>query len=161
VPGRHEEEDVRNLICAVVVAGFGAGATALAQDATKDSKTKTRITVEDGKDVTVTGCVARSSEGSFTLNHGAGKGGAVGSYVLLAEGDELDDLKDHVGHRVEVKGKAADMGDGRLKIKSESEVRTSEGDRKKRESTTSVKGDLEGLPYLGVKSVRMLASVCP
>jgi hypothetical protein len=145
----------------VAVSVCAAGAVGLAQDSTRDTKTKTRITVEDGKDVTVVGCVDRSSEGSFTLTHGANKSGAVGSYMLLADGDALDTLKDHVGHRVEIKGKAADQGDGRLKIKTESEVRTSDGDRKKRESTTSVEGALEGLPYLGVKSVRMLASVCP
>lgn len=152
---------MRNLVCAVAVSVCAAGAVGLAQDSTRDVKTKTRITVEDGKDVTVVGCVDRSGEGSFRLTHGANKDGAVDSYMLLADGDALDDLKDHVGHRVEIKGKAADRGDGRLKIKSESEVRTSDGDRKKRESTTSVEGALDGLPYLGVKSVRMLASVCP
>jgi hypothetical protein len=133
----------------------------MAQDAAKDTKTKTKITVEDGKDVTLTGCVARSHEGNFMLTNGTGKDGVEGSYMLVANGDELDDIKDHVGHRVEVKGKAADRGDGRLKIETESEVRNGEGDRKKRESTTSVEGDLVGLPYLGVKSVRMVASVCP
>jgi hypothetical protein len=152
---------VRNLLCAVAVSVCAASAVGLAQDATKDTKTKTRITVEDGKDVTVVGCVDRSSEGNFRLMHGANKDGHVGSYMLLADGDAFDDLKDHVGHHVEIKGKAADRGDGKLKIKTESEVRTNEGDRKKRESTTSVEGALEGLPYLGVKSVRMLASVCP
>ena len=29
----------------------------MAQDTGKDTKTKTKITVEDGKDVTLTGCV--------------------------------------------------------------------------------------------------------
>jgi hypothetical protein len=152
---------VRNLVCAVLVSVVGAGAAAVAQDAGKDTKSKTRITVEDGKDVTLTGCVSRSHQGDFMLTHAAGKEGAEGGYLLVANGDELDDLKDHVGHRVEIKGKAADRGDGRLKIKTESEVRNTEGDRKKRESTTNVEGDLAGLPYLGVKSVRMLATVCP
>ena len=152
---------MRNLVSVALVSFVALGATALAQDQTRDARSKTRITVEEGKDVTVTGCVARTSEGTMTLTHSAGRDGALGSYILLADGDDLEDLKDHVGHRVEVKGKAADQGDGRLKIKSESEVRTSEGERRKRESTTNVKGDLGGLPYLGVKSVRMLASVCP
>lgn len=152
---------MRNLGCALLVSLFAAGSTGLAQDAVTDSRTKTKITVEDGKNVTVTGCIGRTPEGNFTLTHGAGKDGALNSYILLAEGESQDTLKDHVGHRVEIRGKAADQGDGRLQIKSESEVRTSEGDRKKRESTTKVRGDLEGLPYLGVKSVRMLASVCP
>ena len=152
---------MRNLVSAMAILLGGAGAAALAQDQTTDAKTKTRITVEEGRNVTVTGCVGRTSEGTFTLNHSAGKDGALGSYILVADGDQMDDLRDHVGHRVEVKGKAADQGDGRVKIKSESEVRTSEGDRRKRESTTNVEGDLGGLPYLGVRSVRMLASICP
>jgi hypothetical protein len=151
---------VRNLLCAAFVSLLSGGVVALA-DVRQDTKSKTRITVEEGKDVAVTGCVVRTGEGNLALTNGADKDGAVGSYMLLAEGDVLDILKDHVGHRVELKGKAADKGDGRLKIKSESEVRTSEGDRKKRESTTNVEGDLDGLPYLGVKTVRMLASVCP
>jgi hypothetical protein len=53
---------------------------------------------------------------------------------------------------MEIKGKAADKGDGRLKIETES---------KKTESRSEVKGDLDGLPFLGVKSSRMLATVCP
>lgn len=109
----------------------------------------------------VTGCVARSSEGEFSLTHAAGKNGPLGSYVLVAEGGEKDALGDHVGHRVEIKGKAADRGDGEVTIKTQSEVRSGDGDKKKRESTTRVKGDLDGLPLLGVKSVRMLATVCP
>lgn len=148
---------MRHLRSAIVVCFLSAATAALAQDVSE--KTKTKITVEDGKDVTVTGCIRRTSEGNLTLVHGAGKDGPVGSYILV--GDDLDDLDDHVGHRVELKGTAVDQGDGRLKIKSASEVRTSGGDRKKRESTTSVEGNLEGLPYLGVKSVRMLANVCP
>jgi hypothetical protein len=152
---------VRNLVCAIVMSLVGSGAAALAQDQTTDAKTKTRITVEDGRAVMVTGCVDRTSEGTLILTHGAGKDGALNSYILVADGDDKGDLREHVGHRVEIKGKAADQGDGRLKIKTESEVRTSEGDRRKRESTTNVQGDLGGLPYLGVRSVRMLASVCP
>ena len=152
---------MRNFVCATLVSVLSGGVVAFAQDVVQDARSKTRITVEEGKDVTVTGCVARTAEGNLTLTHGAGKDGGVGVYLLLAEGGALDDLKDHVNHRVEIKGKAADRGDGRLKIKSESEVRTSEGERKKRESTTNVEGDLGGLPYLGVKSVRMLATVCP
>jgi hypothetical protein len=49
-----------------------------------------------------------------------------------------------------------------MTVKTETEVRSDDGDKKKRESTTKVKGDdLDGLPFLGVKSVRMLAAVCP
>ena len=151
---------MRNLACALLVSLFVGGAVGLAQEVVTDNKTKTQITVQDGKDITVTGCVARSGDGSFSLTHAAGKAGELGSYMLVARGDEREELGKHVGHRVEVKGKAADQGDGRMTIKTESETR-SQGDTRKRESTTKVEGDLEGLPFLGVKSVRMLASICP
>ena len=129
-----------------------AGSLALsAQD-----KPKTKVIVEDGKELTVTGCVARNPDGGLAITNAAGKDGAIGSYILARLGgsddDELDKLKDHVGHRMEIKGKAADKGDGRLKVETES---------KKTESRSEVKGDLEGLPFLGVKSSRMLATVCP
>ncbi len=117
---------------------------------------KTKVTVQDGKEMTVTGCVARGADGGYTLTHAAGKDGVVGGYILArldsSDDDELDKLKDHVGHRVEVKGKAADRGDGKLRIETEN---------KRTESRSEVKGDLQGLPFLGVKSSRMLASVCP
>jgi hypothetical protein len=137
-------------LAAMVVA---AGLTVSAQDG--DRRPKTKVIVEDGKEMTVTGCVARGADGGYTLTHAAGKDGVVGGYMLARLGgsdNELDGLKDHVGHRMEVKGKAADKGNGRLRIETEN-TRT--------ESKSEVKGDLEGLPFLGVKSARMLASVCP
>jgi hypothetical protein len=154
-----EEETVRNLLCAAVMALVGIGTPAIAQETVK--KSTTQISVEEGKEVAVTGCVTRTPEGEFSLTHAAGKDGALGSYILIAKDDERKDLEKHVGHRVEVQGKAADQGDGKLTVKNEAKVRTTEGDTKKRESTTKVEGDLNGMPFLGVKSVRMLAAVCP
>jgi hypothetical protein len=123
---------------------------------TQGVKPKTRIVVEDGKELSITGCVQRNADGGFTLTHAAGKDGIVGSYILARleddDDDELDDLKDHVGHRVEINGKAADKGKGRIKVMTESG---------KTETKSEMKGDLSGLPYLGVKSSRMIASVCP
>lgn len=135
----------------VAAAVVAAGLALSAQDGPK-----TKVIVEDGKEMTVTGCVSRGAEGGYTLTHAAGKDGVVGSYILARldtdEDDQLDKLKDHVGHRVEVKGKAADKGDGKLRIETEN---------KRTASKSEVKGDLDGLPFLGVKSSRMLASVCP
>lgn len=150
---------VRHLLCATLVSAMAVAAPIAAQDSS--SKSKTKISVDDGKEMVVTGCVARSKDGDFSLTNAAGKNGAMGSYVLVANGDEKDTLEKHVGHRVEIKGKAADKGDGEVTIKTQSEVKSGDGDKKKRESTTTVKGDLDGLPLLGVKSVRTLASVCP
>ena len=138
----------------IAVAIFAAplSGAAVAQD---NDKQKSRILVEDGKEMTITGCVARNADGGLILTNAAGKDGSTGSYILARSKDDddaLDDLKDHVGHRVEIKGKAADKGDGRIKV---------ETDSGKTETKSEMKGDLSGLPFLGVKSSRMIASVCP
>lgn len=148
------------LMCGVAVA-LALTVGAAAQEVKKESKTK--ITVEDGREITVTGCVARSGEDRYVLTHAANKDGELGSYTLVADDDdedEYEELDDHVGHRVEIKGRAADKGSGRVKIESKSEVEVG-GDTRKRESKTEVEGDLQGYPFLGVQEIRMLASVCP
>lgn len=150
---------MRKLMLNVAVAIVASGAIAAAQEI--ESKTKTKITVKDGKEVTVTGCVARNANGDYKLTNVAGKDGVLLDYLLVpGEEDDLD-LDDRIGHRVEIKGKAADKGDGKVKIETRSEVGTSGGDTRKRQSKTEVEGDLQGLPYLGVKSIRTLATVCP
>jgi hypothetical protein len=155
-----KEDPVRTLLCAALVSFVAAATPAIGQGVVE--KTKTKVSVDDGTDITATGCVARAGDKEFTLTNAAGKSGALGTYVLVAEGDERGDLDKHVGHRVEIKGKAVDHGHGAMTVKTETELRTDDGDKKKRESTTKVKGDdLNGLPFLGVKSVRMLAAVCP
>jgi hypothetical protein len=115
-------------------------------------KGETKVSVEHGKTITVTGCVARGEDGTFTLTNVAGKHGAMGSYIL-ADADK-DDLAKHVGHRVQITGKAADKGDGKIKVETKNE-------KPKTETRSEIKGELKGLPYLGVKSLRMIASVCP
>ena len=127
---------MRNLLCAAVITVVGIGASATAQETVK--KSKTEVSVKEGKEVTLTGCVERTPEGNLSLTHAAGKDGALGSYILVAKDDERKDLEKHVGHRVEVQGKAADQGDGKLTVKSEAKVETKAGDTKKRESTTKV-----------------------
>jgi hypothetical protein len=138
-------------LCIAFAAALLVASVSAAQD-----KPKTRVVVEDGKEMTLTGCVQRNPEGSLTLTNAAGKDGDASSYILTAletdSEERVDDLKDHVGHRVEIKGKAADRGDGKIRVKTDSG---------KTETKSEVKGDLAGLPFLGVKSFRMIASVCP
>jgi DNA/RNA endonuclease YhcR with UshA esterase domain len=121
-------------------------------------KTKSKVSVEDGKDVTVTGCVQRAADGTFTLSNVAGKDGALAGYVLATDDD---DVAKYVGHRVEITGKAADKGKGKIKVETKNEIKNADGDKSKTESRSEVKGDLKGLPYLGVKSLRSIATVCP
>ncbi len=80
-----------------------AGGLVHAQEPEKARKSETKITVEDGKDIKATGCVERNADGGYMLTNVANKDGALGSYVLANDDD--DDLKDHVGHRVEISGK--------------------------------------------------------
>jgi hypothetical protein len=128
--------------CMAAVCAVGLGA----QSGT--TETKTKIEVKEGKNVTVSGCLERNPGGGYmiTTTRGAMK------YALVTD----DDLSKHIGHRIEVKGKAADRGDGKVKI--ESTVGTSGGD--KTEAKTELKGDMAGMHYLGVKSVKMLSSSC-
>jgi len=128
-------------IAALCVSALGA------QSSTTEKKTK--VEVKDGKDVNVTGCLDRNAEGTYLLTT---RDGDL-KYELVTD----EDLSKHVGHRIEVKGKAADKGDG--KVKTETSVGTSGSEKTK--AKTEVEGtDLAGLRYLGVKSVKMISDSC-
>jgi hypothetical protein len=144
-------------MAAVILGCAIAGAQEVKQEVKEKSETK--LSVEDGKTITVTGCVGRGAEGGYTLTNVAGKDGALGTYALVMDG--TDKVDDHVGHRVEVTGKAADQGKGKVKIETKTETKVKGQDPQKTESKSELKGDLKGLPFLAVKSVRMVASVCP
>ena len=126
-----------------------------AQTATVKSETK--VDVKDGKDVTVTGCLARSASGTaFLLNNVEGKDVASKAYILVG-----DDLDAHIGHFIEVKGKASNIGgDGKVEVKTTTKIERDDADDKKTETKTTMEGDLAGVPYLGVKSVKMIRSSC-
>lgn len=130
---------------------------AAAQSAT--IKQETKVDVKDGKDVTVTGCVARAANGTaLTLTDVEGKDVDSRVYILVGEDDSLDE---HVGHMVEIRGKAADAGDeGKVEVKTKTKIEREDADDKETESKTEIEGDLAGVPYLGVKSVKMVRSSC-
>jgi|SRR5205814_6067538 len=130
--------------CLAACCAVGLGA----QSSTTETKTKTKIDVKDGKDITVSGCLAVNPGGGYMLTDRKGDQ----KYALVTD----DDLSKHVGHRMEVKGKAADRGDGKVKI--ESTTGTSGGDKTTVKS--ELKGDMAGMNYLGVKSVKMLSANC-
>jgi len=121
-------------------------------------KSETRVTVKDGKDVTVTGCVGKATSGTgYLLTNVEGKGVTSRSYLLVGD----DDLDDHVGHLVEVKGKASNIGnDARVEVKTKTTIERENAEDQKSRSTTKLEGDLPSIPYLGVKSVKMLRSSC-
>ena len=133
------------LICATfglaAICAVGLGA----QSGT--TTTKTKVDVKDGKDITVSGCLESNPGGGYMLTTTTG----AMKYAIVTD----DDLQKHVGHRVELKGKAADRGDGKVKI--ESEVKSG-GDKAK--AKTEMKGDMAGMHYLGMKSLKMISTSC-
>ena len=140
-------------LCAAALAISG-----LAADAGQ-TEVKSKVTVKDGKDVNVTGCVARTASGSgFMLTNVADKKGAMHSYMLTADNQ---DFSKHVGHRVQLEGKVTDRGDGKIEVETKSKTKVEHGDDKETKSKSMMKGDLDGVPYLGVKSLKMVAAVCP
>src|SRR5947209_1596395 len=139
--------------CVSAACAVGVGAQ------TSEQTTKSKISVKDGKEVTVTGCVEPMASGTgFMLTDAADKSGRVHSYMLVSDDDV--DLSKHVGHRVEIKGKATDRGDAKIKTESETKTRVENGEDKETRGKTELKGDLSGLPFLGVKDVTLIAGAC-
>jgi len=147
-----EERTVRalNIIGATLLAAAFPIVSATAGQTTTD---KTKVEIKDGKDVTVAGCLDRTSEGRFVLT--TAESGSL-KYVLVTD----DDLGKYVGHEAEIKGKAADRGNAKVKI--EEKVKTDHEDRPDTEahSETELKGHLPDMHYLGVKSVKRLSDRC-
>jgi hypothetical protein len=135
------------LICATLGVAAMCAVGLGAQSGT--TETKTKVEVKNGKSVKVSGCLERNPGGGYMLTDR--EGGL--KYALVTD----DDLSKHLGHRIEVSGKAADKGDGKVKI--DSKVATSGND--KTEVKTETKGDdMAGMRYLGVKSVKMISASC-
>jgi hypothetical protein len=144
-------------LCFVAICAAALGAQTTAQ--TTETETKSKVAVKGGKDLLVTGCVEPTAGASgFMLTHAADKNGALHSYMLVSDDD---DLSKHVGHRVQVSGRAADQGDATLKTETKSKKKMESGDNKETHSKSEVRGDLSGLPFLSVKSVKMIAAACP
>jgi hypothetical protein len=136
---------------ALVVSVVGLGAQ------TSQTDTKSTVTVKDGKSVTVTGCIAPMNRGTgFMLTNVADKSGALHDYMLVSEDD---DLAKHVGHRVRIEGKVTDRGDGKVKIETKTKTKVEDGDDKETKSKSEIEGT--GPSYLGVRSLKMIAAVCP
>jgi hypothetical protein len=132
-----------------VLCAVGVGA----QTQTTKTESKQKIEIKEGKEIKASGCLERNPAGGYSLT--SRETGGM-RYTLVTD----DDLSKHLGHRVEVHGKATDKGDAKVKI--ESKVGTSgSGDesKEKTKTTTTLEGDL-GMRYLGVKSVKMISTSC-
>lgn len=132
-------------IATLTLAAIGA-ITLAAQ--TSETTTKTKIDVKDGKDVTVTGCVAAGPNGGYILTDVASKHENLHQYTLVSD----DDFSKVVGQRVRIEGTAADRKDGKVEIRTET----------KTEGAKDTHAKVEGAgPYLGVKHVKRVAGSCP
>jgi hypothetical protein len=144
---------VISAVCLSVLVGAG---TLVAQ--TKETESKTKVTVKDGKSMTVTGCVTPAVSGNgFMLTNVADKSGDLHNYTLVP--DDADVAK-HVGHRVQISGKATDRGDGKVEVEKKTTTKVEHGD----DTTSRSKAEIDGSvapPYLTVKSVKMIAATCP
>jgi len=121
-------------------------------------KEKTTVDVKDGKDVKVTGCVERAASGpGFVLSRVESGGTPTPFYVLVGEDGTL---ANHVGHLVEIKGKATDVGDdGKVDVTTKTKVEREHGDDSHTKTKTRIEGATD-VPFLGVKSVKMLRETC-
>src|SRR4030095_10496107 len=133
------------IVALLSMGGFVPFATAQSAE----RKEKTKIEVKGGKEVTLTGCLQRSS--------------GVTDYALTDEIGRLkyavvtdEDLNKYVDRRVEIKGRAADRGDGKVEV--ERKVEGTSGDTS--QAKVEARGDASMLPYLGLKSIKTIAATC-
>jgi hypothetical protein len=141
------------MVCAAAVCLATLGANA------GQTETKSKIKVKDGKEVHVTGCVAPAASGTgFVLTNVADKGGAMHSYMLVSDDS---DLSKHVGHRVQLTGKVTDRGNAKVEMETRTKTKVDHGDDKETHSKSTVEGDMAGMAFLGVKSLKMIAAACP
>jgi hypothetical protein len=140
----------------LIGAAFGIVAICTISLGAQDTQTrsKTKVEVKDGKDITTTGCVERTARGEYVLT-GVGTGGSI-QYVLVGK----DDVGKHLGERIEVTGKATDLGDAKVKVETKSKTEGEDGADTEHRTTKVEKGDISGPPLLGVKSVKKLAPTC-
>jgi hypothetical protein len=140
--------------CAVSL-GAQTGTTKVTTESGNDKTTvKTTVEVKDGKDIKTIGCIETNPGGGYMLT--SVDTGTM-RYTLVTD----DDLSKYVGHRVQMFGKATDLGEGKVRIESKttSESHGEVGTTGRTTETTESKGDLR-LPYLGVKSVKIVAGFC-
>jgi hypothetical protein len=142
------------LICsavAVVLCATGLGAQEIKTRTTETTKFK----VEDGRDMKVSGCVARFEDAGYMLTSDEGNL----KYVLVTN----ENLGKYVGRRIEVKGVGTDGDHGKIKIEKEvgtsGEISGRKIDDGKTKETTEIKGDV-GFPFLSVKSFKKISNSC-
>jgi hypothetical protein len=142
-----------------IASGLALACSVALGAASPQTESKSKITVKDGQEVTVTGCVEPNASGTgYMLTHVADKKGMMHNYMLASDDG---DLKKHVGHRMQIEGKVSDKGDGKVKVETKTKTKVEHGDDKETHSKSEVHGDMDGMRFLGVKSMKMIAAACP
>jgi hypothetical protein len=140
------------MACALAVAAISVVSLA----AQSEVKRTTKVEVKDGKDITTTGCVNRTTDGRYSLTS---VGGEV-QYMLVGH----ENMSKHLGHRIQVRGKATDLGDAAVKTETKTstkvDVANGPDEHSNRTTTTEQKGNVPGIPLLDVDSVKTLAHSC-
>jgi hypothetical protein len=130
-------------LCLVVAGVVGLGAQS------SETRTTTKVDVEHGKNMRVTGCVEAASGGGYVLTEVSSNGRPMHHYILVSSNEDFAKV---VGHRVRIEGKVGDRDHGKVEIKTETKV---EGPA--RDSHTAIEGSG---PYLGVKHMKMIGGSC-
>ena len=148
---------MQRLVLAMALAAC-AGATLAAQVKTK---TETKVEVKGGKDVQLTGCVEPASgPAAYMLTNVATSEKTpdiVHNYYLVGK---TDDLEKHIGHVMEIDGKAIDRGRGEIEVETKTKIEREHAPDTKEKSKTEIKGESAPLPFLDVSSVKMLRASC-
>jgi hypothetical protein len=153
------------VICAAAVCAVGpeftiaVGAqdqTRITKSETDDSKTKvtTKTDVKEGTDVKAVGCLERNPSGGYMLT---GIDSGELRYALITD----DNLGKYVNHLVQVKGKATDLGKGKVTIETRTKVDDKVGTSGNvDEKTTVAQEGALSLRMMGLKSVKNLSKSC-
>ena len=105
----------RLLGCALAMTAMSV----VAASGQSEVKRTTKVEVKGGKDLTTSGCVERISDGRYSLT---GVGGEV-QYILVGH----ENVAKRLGHRVQVHGKATDLGDAQVKTETKTSTRNRNG----------------------------------
>jgi hypothetical protein len=73
---------------------------------------------------------------------------------------DTDELADHVGQLVEIKGKLADGPKGKVHTDSKTTIDRKNAPDAETRVKTDTKGTIDGFPVLGVKDLKTLRSTC-
>ncbi len=147
--------------CAGALGAEARSVEAAAVAAQVKTKSETKVEVKGGKEVHLTGCIEPASGPSAYMLTGVATSEKtpeiVHNYYLVGK---TDDLEKHIGHVLEIDGKALDRGKGELDVETKTKIEREHAPDAKEKSKTEIKGDSAPLPFLDVESVKMLRASC-